>query len=91
MYNLGTDETIVVDDSVAAIIEQMGLAPHIEHTGGRRGWVGDSPLIHLDTSRIRGLGWAPRLTIREALQHTVSWLEQSEYAWCEQVGGGALR
>jgi len=91
VYNLGTDETIVVDDSVAAIIEQMGLAPHIEHTGGRRGWVGDSPLIHLDTSRIRGLGWAPRLTIREALQHTVSWLEQSEYAWCEQVGGGALR
>ncbi len=39
---------IVVDDSVAIIIAHMGLAPEIEHTGGRRGWTGDSPLIHLD-------------------------------------------
>ena len=49
IYNLGTDETIVVDESVAIITEHLGLSPEIEHTGGRRGWTGDSPLIHLDT------------------------------------------
>jgi UDP-glucose 4-epimerase len=75
VYNLGTEETIVVDDSLATIVERLGVAPAVEHTGGARGWAGDSPLIHLDTARIRGLGWAPTLSIREALQRTVDWLE----------------
>jgi UDP-glucose 4-epimerase len=85
VYNLGTDETVVVDDSVAIITEQLGLSPQIEHTGGRRGWTGDSPLIHLDTTRIRRLGWAPSLTIGEALVRTLQWLTRSEYAWRDLV------
>jgi UDP-glucose 4-epimerase len=85
VYNLGTDETIVVDESVALITEQMGVTPEIEHTGGRRGWIGDSPLIHLDTTRIRGLGWKPELTIREAVVHTVQWLSENEYAWLDRL------
>jgi UDP-glucose 4-epimerase len=91
VYNLGTDETIVVDDSVAIITERLGLSPRIEHTGGRRGWTGDSPLIHLETTRIRSLGWEPRLTIREAVVRTLDWLARSEYAWREQVAAGATR
>jgi UDP-glucose 4-epimerase len=88
VYNLGTEETIVVDESVAMITEQLGLSPEIEHTGGRRGWIGDSPLILLDTSRIRALGWEPRLTIRRALEQTVNWLSENEYAWREQLDAG---
>jgi UDP-glucose 4-epimerase len=87
VYNLGTDETVVVDDSVAIIAEHLGLSPEIEHTGGRRGWTGDSPLIHLDTTRIRQLGWEPSLTIGEALVRTVQWLNHSEYAWRDLVSG----
>jgi len=85
VYNLGTEETIVVDESVAIITEQLGLSPEIEHTGGRRGWTGDSPLIHLDTTRVRDLGWEPRLTIRQAVVRTLEWLTDSEYAWRGQV------
>ena len=59
----------------------MGLEPEIEHTGGRRGWAGDSPLIHLDCARIRALGWAPTLTIREAIVRTLEWFEANPYAW----------
>ncbi len=88
VYNLGTEETILVDDSIAAINAQLGLSPRIEHAGGRRGWIGDSPLILLNTTRIRDLGWAPSLTIAGALERTVSWLSESEYAWREQVGDG---
>jgi UDP-glucose 4-epimerase len=91
IYNLGTDETIVVDDSVAIITEQLGLTPEIEHTGGRRGWTGDSPLIHLDTARIRGLGWEPKLTIGDSVARTVRWLAENEYAWREQVADGAAQ
>jgi UDP-glucose 4-epimerase len=90
VYNLGTAETVLVEDSVAIVAEHLSLAPEIELTGGRRGWVGDSPLIHLDTARIRGLGWQPKLTIRQAMARTLEWLDASEYAWCDHVAEGAL-
>jgi UDP-glucose 4-epimerase len=75
VYNLGTDETVVVDDSIARIVTHMGLTPEIEHTGGKRGWKGDSPLIQLDCTKIRGLGWAPTLTIPQAIERTLEWFE----------------
>jgi UDP-glucose 4-epimerase len=80
-YNLGTDETMFVDESVAIIAEHLSLSPEIEHAGGRRGWIGDSPLIHLDTTRIRSLGWRPQLTIEQAVLRTLRWLDANESAW----------
>jgi UDP-glucose 4-epimerase len=88
VYNLGTEETIVVDQSVAIITAHLGLSPEIEHTGGQRGWIGDSPLIHLDTRGIRRLGWKPQLAIPQAIGRTLGWLDANEYAWREQ---GAVR
>jgi UDP-glucose 4-epimerase len=85
VYNLGTDETVVVDDSIAIICEHMGLDPTLEYTGGTRGWAGDSPLIHLDCSRIRALGWAPTLTIPVAVGRTLDWFDANPYAWRETV------
>jgi UDP-glucose 4-epimerase len=85
IYNLGTDETVVVDDSVQIIAAHLALSPEIEHTGGRRGWTGDSPLIQLDTTRIRELGWRPTLTIAQALVRTLTWLQANEYAWRDQM------
>jgi UDP-glucose 4-epimerase len=90
VYNLGTDETLVVDDSVAIIAEHLSVSPQVEHTGGRRGWVGDSPLIRLDTARVRGLGWRPQLTIEQALIRTLEWFEANEYAWRDEAVEGAL-
>jgi UDP-glucose 4-epimerase len=75
VYNLGTDESIIVDESIATICAHLGVDPALEHTGGIRGWAGDSPLIHLDTAKIRALGWAPTTSIREAVVKTLEWLE----------------
>lgn len=75
VFNLGTDETLVVDDSVAWICEHLGVAPAIEHSGGTRGWAGDSPLIRLDCSKLRAQGWTPQLRIRDALVRTLQWFE----------------
>jgi UDP-glucose 4-epimerase len=75
VYNLGHDETLVVDDSVGHISRHLGLTPEVEHTGGERGWVGDSPLIHLDCTKVRSLGWTPTLTIPEAIGRTLDWFE----------------
>ncbi len=69
--NIGHEQHCTVDDSLGWITEHLGLAPRRRYTGGTRGWIGDSPFIHLDASRMRALGWAPTLSIREAVLRTV--------------------
>jgi UDP-glucose 4-epimerase len=85
VYNIGTDETLCVADSVEAICRHLELSPRIEYGGGRRGWTGDSPLIHLDTTRIRRLGWKPELTIRQAMVRTLEWFDANDYSWRDRV------
>jgi UDP-glucose 4-epimerase len=89
IYNLGHEDTVVVDDSVRIITERLALSPRIEHTGGRRGWTGDSPLIQLDTARIRALGWRPELSIEQGIVRTLDWLTANDYVWREPIGAGA--
>lgn len=89
VYNLGSDETVVVDDSIAVICEEMGVEPALEYSGGTRGWAGDSPLIQLDCGRIRSLGWAPTLTIHESIKRTLDWLNANPYAWRDTAATGA--
>jgi UDP-glucose 4-epimerase len=91
IYNIGSDETQTVDDSIAIVSQHLGISPELEYTGGTRGWVGDSPLIHLDISRIAALGWQPSITIREAALRTLAWFDANEYAWQEAVQAGAAR
>jgi UDP-glucose 4-epimerase len=75
-FNLGTDEYCQVKDSIGWITGHLKLNPRLVYSGGDRGWIGDNPFIFLDCSRIRSLGWVPRLTIREAVIQTVEFLRQ---------------
>ena len=72
--NLGTREYCEVLNSVGWICEELSLSPSIELTGGERGWTGDNPFIFLDTAKISGLGWEPKLSIEEGVKTTVRWL-----------------
>jgi UDP-glucose 4-epimerase len=74
IFNLGTDEYCEVNDSICWICEHLGLNPKLTYSGGERGWVGDSPFILLDCSRIRALGWCPRLTIKQAVLATIKYV-----------------
>jgi UDP-glucose 4-epimerase len=79
IFNLGTQEYCAVDDSLGWICERLGVAPEHRYTGGERGWIGDNPFIFLDTTRIRSLGWKPRLTIREAVIRTLEFLRNNPW------------
>jgi UDP-glucose 4-epimerase len=79
VLNLGTDERVHVTDSIEVIVKELGLLPEQRYTGGDRGWIGDSPLIHLDCSRMRALGWKPKLTIRDSLRLTLDWLLKNRW------------
>ena len=65
IFNLGQDEYCEVNESIGWICERLRLKPRLEYTGGERGWIGDNPFIFLDCSRIRALGWTPKLSIHE--------------------------
>ena len=75
IFNLGTDEYCAVNDSIRWITEELEGNPRVTYSGGPRGWVGDSPFIFLDCSRIRALGWQPKLTIREGIMRTLRYLQ----------------
>lgn len=79
VFNLGTDEYCKVDDSIDWICEHLGVSPQRIYSGGDRGWIGDSPFIFLDCSRIRELGWRPKLSIREGVLRTLQYLEQNPW------------
>lgn len=75
LYNLGTDEYCEVNQSIGWITEHLGLSPHLSYSGGTRGWVGDSPFIFLDCTKIRSLGWKPKVSIRDGVIRTLEYLK----------------
>jgi UDP-glucose 4-epimerase len=79
ILNLGTPEHCTVDDSLGWICEELGVDPARRYTGGERGWVGDSPFIFLDTSRVSNLGWKPKLSIRESVVRTLRYLRENPW------------
>jgi UDP-glucose 4-epimerase len=86
ILNLGTDEYCQVNDSIRWICEHLKLKPAIHYGGGDRGWIGDNPFIFLDCSRIRALGWKPKLTIREGIVRTLQYLEQNQFLLGDRQG-----
>jgi UDP-glucose 4-epimerase len=79
LYNLGQDEYCEVNDSIGWICSALGVHPELRYSGGERGWTGDNPFIFLDCSRIRALGWTPRVSIRDAVIRTVEFLKASDW------------
>lgn len=81
IFNLGVDGHCKVNDSIRWICETLGVRPELEYEGGERGWVGDNPFIRLDTQKVRGLGWQPKLSIREGIVRTVRYLQENEWVF----------
>lgn len=81
IFNLGVDGYCEVNNSIGWICEALGVSPRLEYTGGERGWIGDSPFIFLDTSRIRSLGWSPKLDICQGVVRTVEYLKANEWVF----------
>jgi UDP-glucose 4-epimerase len=74
IFNLGQDEYCEVNQSIGYICERLQLKPRLDYTGGERGWIGDNPFIFLDCTRIRALGWTPKLSIQKGIINTLEYL-----------------
>lgn len=75
VVNLGHVDYMNVTDLAQIVCEEMGLKRvSFRYTGGTRGWIGDSPFVHLDISKIRSVGFVPRVTIEEGVRRTARYL-----------------
>lgn len=75
VYNLGNRRALNVCEVASLVTSELGLpTPKYHFTGGARGWVGDSPYVHLDTSKLEGLGWRPGVSIEDGVRRTTRYL-----------------
>jgi UDP-glucose 4-epimerase len=82
VFNVATDDAVTVTEIADLAVETLGLSakPIFEYAGGRCGWRGDVPVLRLDSTRMRSLGWVPKWNSREALRHSLQELFSDERA-----------
>jgi UDP-glucose 4-epimerase len=77
-FNVGGPTRCSVKRMAEIVVEVSGLDACIEYTGGDRGWIGDVPKVEYDTSKIRALGWEPRLDSEAAVRAAASWMFEND-------------
>ncbi len=78
-FNLGTEIVNSVNEVANAVIEAMDLKNvKLKYTGGDRGWIGDVKYSFLSIDKIKSIGWAPKITLKEGVFRYIKWLEDRE-------------
>lgn len=68
VFNLGCDSSTRVSTIAQIVVGEMGLKDvRFKYTGGKRGWLGDAPVVHFNVEKMRNLGWSARHTSNEAV------------------------
>lgn len=79
IFNLGVDDYCEVRDSIGWITSELRLNPELSFGTESKGWIGDNPLIHLDTKKIQQLGWKPQFSIEESVRDTISFMKANSW------------
>mgnify|MGYP000108936071 CR=1 FL=1 len=71
IYNVGNEDWITVKEIAEIVSKTMNLKPKLLFTGGvegGRGWIGDVKLMLLDISKLKAIGWKPKLNCRDVIE-----------------------
>jgi UDP-glucose 4-epimerase len=80
VLNLGHEEYMNVKDLARIVCEEMGIKDVMfRFTGGVRGWLGDSPFVHLDISRMKAAGFNPQISIEDGIRRTARYLLENQW------------
>lgn len=79
IFNLGHEKTMNVKYLADIVCDQMHLN-NVKYIfkGGERGWIGDSPMVHLDITKAKSYGWKPEISIEEGIRNTVKYLLEDQ-------------
>jgi UDP-glucose 4-epimerase len=80
IFNLSTEELVTTDQLTDIVLDTLKLKDVVRsYTSDQpRGYIGDNPKVHLDTRKIRSLGWEPRRTAREAIAENTVWAAEQQ-------------
>jgi len=72
VFNVGSEDHLLVREIADIVVAEMGLENvELDFSGGARGWRADVPVYRIDTSKVRKIGWANRLSSRQAVSAAV--------------------
>ena len=79
VYNVGGGNHVKNADLTRQILQLLGKPDSlIKHVPDRPG---HDRRYSLDTSKLRSLGWSPRVAFEQGLAETVAWYRQNEWWW----------
>jgi UDP-glucose 4-epimerase len=69
IYNLGCESFSTITRVAEIVAGEMGLSDvKFKYTGGKRGWLGDVPVVHFSVDKMKKLGWKAKYTSDEAVR-----------------------
>jgi UDP-glucose 4-epimerase len=71
IFNIGSSDTITVNEIAKIVLNKMGIAPEISYTGGSKGWLGDIPAMLLSMEKMNAIGFIPKYNSRESIELTL--------------------
>jgi UDP-glucose 4-epimerase len=87
-FNLSTDDHITVSEIAGIVTETMGLGDvRRVYSGGDRGWKGDVPVVRLETTKIKKLGWRARYSTWDAIRSSARNIYESSLIEGERATG----
>lgn len=70
-FNVATDDYVRVVEIADTVVRIMGLQEVVfDFAGGNRGWKGDVPIVRLDVSKIKAVGWHAKRSSAEAIEES---------------------
>ncbi|HLH99221.1 MAG TPA: dTDP-glucose 4,6-dehydratase [Acidimicrobiales bacterium] len=79
IYNIGGSNEVANRDLLGRLVELLGVEPdRIAPVPDR---LGHDRRYAVDTTKVRGLGWAPERAFDEALAETVAWYRDNRWWW----------
>jgi UDP-glucose 4-epimerase len=74
VVNVAPNDFTTVTEIAHIVIDELGIPKEsceFRYSGGTRGWKGDVPIVRLDTSKIRALGWGNSFSSTGAVRKSV--------------------
>jgi UDP-glucose 4-epimerase len=78
IFNLGNEETMIVDQLAKIVSDEMNVKPRFSYSGGSVGWKGDTPYTILSIEKAERFGWEPKYNCEDAIRRTVRYLKEQE-------------
>ncbi|NPD89339.1 MAG: NAD-dependent epimerase/dehydratase family protein [Asgard group archaeon] len=78
VYNVSSAKAIKVVDIAETVTKILGIKNvKYSFTNEKRGWEGDVSFVSPDVTKLKQLGWAPKISLNKGIEMYLEWLSQT--------------